>query len=50
MVRTGHIRYFTLRVEIKDCKVMIVGKNLFDQPAKNNVRIIYDNIRKIVIG
>ena len=28
---------------------MIDGKNFFDQPVKNNLRI-YDNIRKITIG
>ena len=28
---------------------MIAGKNLFDQPLKNDLKI-YDNIRKIVTG
>ena len=28
---------------------MIDGRNFFDQPAKNNLRI-YDNIRKITTG
>ena len=28
---------------------MIDGKNFFDQPIKNNLKI-YDNIRKIVTG
>ena len=36
-------------VEIKDYNVKIDGKNLFDQPVKNDVRT-YDNIRKTAIG
>ena len=36
-------------VEIKDYNVNIDGKNLFDQPVKNDVRT-YDNIRKTAIG
>ena len=33
-------------VEIKDCNVMVDGRNLFDQPIKNDLKT-YDNIRKI---
>ena len=33
-------------MEIKDYKAMIDGKNLFDQPVKNNMKP-YDNIQKI---
>ena len=32
--RKGHRRYFLLTVDMKDCNVMIDGKNLFDQPVK----------------
>ena len=34
---------------MKDCNVVIDGRNLFDQPVKNNLKT-YDNIRKIAIG
>ena len=34
---------------IKDCNVVIDGRNFYDQPVKNNV-ITYDNIRKIATG
>ena len=36
-------RYFLPTAEIKDYNVMIDGKNLFDQPFKNNLRT-YDSI------
>ena len=32
---------------LKDCNIMIKGKNFFDQPIKND-KITYENIRKIV--
>ena len=38
-----------LKVEIKGYIVMIDGRNVFDQPVKNNL-ITYDNIRKTVTG
>ena len=47
--RTSNKRYYLLNVEIKDYNVMIDGKNLFDQLAKNN-KITYENIRKIATG
>ena len=34
---------FLVTVKIKDCNVMIDGKNCFDQPVKNDLRT-YDNI------
>ena len=34
--RTCNKIYYLLNVEIKDCNVMIDGKNFFDQLAKNN--------------
>ena len=33
-------------METKDYNVMIDGRNLFDQPIKNDLKT-YDNIRKI---
>ena len=46
--RTSRKRYL-LNVEIKDYNVMIDGKNVFDQPIKNN-KITHENIRKIDTG
>ena len=43
------MRYYLPRVEIKNYKVMIDGRNFFDQPIKNNL-ITYDNIRNIATG
>ena len=39
-------RYYLQSVEIKYCNIMIDGKNVFDQPVKND-KITYENIRKI---
>ena len=47
--RTVHTKYYLPTVEIKDYNVMIDGRNVFDQPGKNNL-IAYNNIRKIAIG
>ena len=47
--RATNTRYDIPNVEIKDCNVMIDGKNFFDQPAKND-KVTYDSIRKITIG
>ena len=47
--RTSNKRYYILNVEIKDYNVMIDGKNVFDQPVKND-KVTYENIRKITIG
>ena len=41
--------YYLLKVGINDYKVMIDGRNFFDQPVKNNL-ITYDKIEKIVTG
>ena len=41
--------YFLPTVEIKDCNVMIDGRNFFDQPVKTDSRT-YDNIWKIGTG
>ena len=48
----GRIRYtwyFLPKVETKNFNVMIDGKNIFDQPVKNDLRT-YDNIRKTIPG
>ena len=42
-------RYCIPNVEIKDYNVMIDGKNVFDQPVKND-KVTYENIRKIATG
>ena len=47
--RTSNKRYYLPNVKIKDYKVMIDGKNIFDQPVKNN-KTTYENIRKIASG
>ena len=39
-------RYYIPNVEIKGYNVVIDGKNLFDQPIKNDT-VTYENIRKI---
>ena len=47
--RISKKRYYIPNVEIKDYNVMINGKNLFDQPVRND-KVIYENIRKIAAG
>ena len=47
--RKVHTGYYLPKVEIKDYSVIIDGKNVMDQPVKNNVRT-YDNIRKVSTG
>ena len=47
--RTSNKIFCIPNVEIKDCNVMIDGKNFFDQPLKND-KVTYDNIRKIATG
>ena len=42
-------RYYLPKVEIKDYNVKIDGKDVFDQPVKNN-KIAYENIRNIATG
>ena len=42
----SHRQYYLPTVEIKDYNVVIDGRNLFDQPIKNDLKT-YDNIRKI---
>ena len=47
--RTSNEIYYLPNVEKKDYIVMIDGKNIFDQPVKNN-KVTYKNIRKIATG
>ena len=47
--RKGHTGYFFPKVEIKDCNVMIDGKNVFDQPLKIILEhmIIIENLQLV---
>ena len=47
--RISHSTYYLLKVEIKDCNVMINVKKFFDQPI-NSIIKTYENIRKIATG
>ena len=44
-----HTGYNLPKVEIKDCNVMIDGKNFFDQLVESDLKT-YDNIIKIATG
>ena len=47
--RRSYEWYFLRTVEVKDYNVMIDGKNIYDQPIKNDLRT-YENIWKIATG
>ena len=47
--RTSSKRYYIQNVGIKDYNVMVDGKNVFDQPVRND-KVTYENIRKIATG
>ena len=47
--RTSHSTYYLPKVEIKNCNVMVDGRNIFDQPI-NSINKTYENIRKIATG
>ena len=47
--KTSHSTYYLPKVEVKDCNVMIDGRNFFDQPI-NSMNKTYENIRKIATG
>ena len=47
--RTVDTTFYLPTLEIENYNVMIDGKNLFDQPVKNNIRQ-YDNTSKIATG
>ena len=46
---TSNKIYYLPNVERKDYKVMINGKNFFDQSVKNN-KVTYENIRRMATG
>ena len=43
--RESQKQYYLQTVEVKDCNVMIDGRNFFDHPTKNDLKTCY-NIRK----
>ena len=45
--RTSNKRYYTPNVEIKDYNVMIDGKNVFDQPVRND-KVTYEKLEKLL--
>ena len=47
--RTSHSTYYLPKVEIKDCNVMVDGRNYFDQPI-NSMSKTYENIRTTATG
>ena len=47
--RTSYKLYYLPTREIKNYKVMMDGRNFFDQPVRNDL-VTYDNIRKIAKG
>ena len=47
--RTSNKIFCIPNIEMKDQNVMIDGKNVFDQPIKDN-KVTYENIRKITTG
>ena len=47
--RKLNTKYYLSSVKIKECNVIIDGKNFFYQPVNNSLKM-YDNIRKIEIG
>ena len=46
--RTSDKRYCIPNVEIKDCNVMIDGKNFFDQTVKND-KVTYEILGKVLL-
>ena len=47
--RDSHRKYFLPRVDITKNKVLIHGRNVYDQPIKDQIKK-YDEIRKIATG
>ena len=47
--RGSYEQYYLATVEMKYDNVMVDGRNLFDQPVKNDFET-YDNIREISTG
>ena len=47
--RTTHTWYYLPKLELEDNNVKIDGRNLFDQPINNDIKI-YENIKKLATG
>ena len=47
--RTSHSTFYLPKVKIRDCNVMIDGKNFFDQPINSDLNTSENN-RKIAAG
>ena len=47
--RISNKRYYIPNVQIRDCNVMIDGKNFFGYPV-NDDKVRYENIRKVATG
>ena len=47
--RKVQTKYYIPKVQIKDCNIIIDGRNFFDQPIKNALKTC-DNIRMISTG
>ena len=45
----SHKKYFLGNTELRECSVMIDGRNIFDQHVKTDIRI-YEKIRKVTTG
>ena len=45
-IEKSYKQYFLPTATIKDCNVMIDGKNFFDHPVTNDQRT-YDNVKKL---
>ena len=46
---TSHTKYFLPRVDITNYNVLIIGRNIYDQPINDLVKQ-YDEIRKTATG
>ena len=47
--RNDHRRYFLSGVDIKDCKVLIDGRNFYDQNISDDLKK-YEELRKVMTG
>ena len=47
--RTSHSNYYLLKVEIRDCNVMIDGKNVIDQPINSELKT-YKMLEKLQLA
>ena len=44
-----HKRYFSQRIELKNCDIEIDGRNFYDQPINDLIKQ-YDEVRKVSTG